>query len=99
MTLCLGEYTVFYIFFALIKYDPNTIQRSYMKELGEKHKILYLIKTCFQLFRIYAAPPTAELEPLADGQIAQTDEVRRRFSSKIIIGKSYMKLSKVSLTL
>lgn len=26
-------------------------------------------------FRIYKAPPTAELEPLAAGQIAQTDEV------------------------
>jgi NH3-dependent NAD+ synthetase len=26
-------------------------------------------------YRIYNAPPTAELEPLADGKLAQTDEV------------------------
>lgn len=28
------------------------------------------------IFRILAAPPTAELEPLTDGQVSQTDEVR-----------------------
>ena len=32
-------------------------------------------KPSLVFYRIYAAPPTAELEPLADGQIAQTDEV------------------------
>ena len=29
------------------------------------------------LCSILAAPPTAELEPLTDGQVSQTDEVRR----------------------
>ena len=29
----------------------------------------------YVIYRIYKAPPTAELEPLTDGQIAQTDEV------------------------
>lgn len=30
-----------------------------------------------KFFSIYQAPPTAELEPLANGQLAQTDEVNK----------------------
>ena len=44
------------------------------------HKKKNLVQTndVFQIIvcsRIYSAPPTAELEPLVNGQLAQTDEV------------------------
>lgn len=39
---------------------------------------------CIFLFSsIYSAPPTAELEPLDDGQIAQLDEVRLAYEDGI----------------
>lgn len=37
--------------------------------------MLRLTAVLFPVFSILMSPPTAELEPLADGQIAQTDEV------------------------
>lgn len=36
----------------------------------------------FVFDRIYHAPPTAELEPLTDGKLAQTDEVCHLFRPK-----------------
>ncbi len=39
----------------------------------------------FIFFRIYAAPPTAELEPLSDGQLAQTDEVTKHIRLQTLI--------------
>lgn len=47
--------------------------------------LLYIVSfllphVCFSLlymYRVLAAPPTAELEPLIDGQISQTDEVKQ----------------------
>lgn len=46
-------------------------------EMYNQYVIIYLnIFTI--LCSILAAPPTAELEPLTDGQVSQTDEVRSR---------------------
>ena len=45
---------------------------------GKKLKGVFwncIFKHCLFCLRIYKAPPTAELEPLEDGQLAQTDEV------------------------
>jgi len=37
--------------------------------------VLILTNTGVLCCRIYCAPPTAELEPLLEGKVAQTDEV------------------------
>lgn len=42
--------------------------------MGSSIAIVLLILSLFQ-FSILEAPPTAELEPLKDGQLVQTDEV------------------------
>ena len=36
---------------------------------------MYILMSPVSYFSIYHAPPTAELEPLSDGEVAQTDEV------------------------
>ena len=54
----------------------NAIAKRITRSLTQSHIVHSLIiYILFSIFSIYEAPPTAELEPLSDGKVAQTDEV------------------------
>lgn len=65
----------------LTKYDCSSADINPIGGISKKDLksfIFYCVEkfNFSSLIRILGAPPTAELEPLADGQIQQTDEVR-----------------------
>ena len=64
----------------LTKYDCSSADINPIGGISKKDLksfIFYCVEkfNFSSLIRILGAPPTAELEPLADGQIQQTDEV------------------------
>lgn len=64
----------------LTKYDCSSADLNPIGGISKTDLRLF-IKYCMKKFEftslesIFEAPPTAELEPLADGKIQQTDEV------------------------
>lgn len=72
--------TLFSLCGYLTKYDCSSADINPIGGISKKDLksfIFYCVEkfNFSSLIRILGAPPTAELEPLADGQIQQTDEV------------------------
>ncbi|WAR07702.1 NADE-like protein [Mya arenaria] len=69
----------------LVLGSANVDEAADVNPIGgiSKTDLRSFIRFCIQRFKItalegiYSAPPTAELEPLREGQLAQTDEVKR----------------------
>lgn len=72
--------TLFSLCGYLTKYDCSSADINPIGGISKKDLKSFIFH-CVEKFnfssliRILGAPPTAELEPLADGQIQQTDEV------------------------
>lgn len=56
---------------------------SFLRDAAS-HVVFQFVSGFGFLCSILAAPPTAELEPLTDGRVSQTDEVRHRQERALI---------------